>query len=238
VRLDESGTTHIFKKYLGLISLTKFETEKAEEKTWPEVAEGHENTTWPKAAAVVRPEKTGGGAVVSKVAETSSSIGYASLADARANGSFSKTGGPGTAKFWSPIQNNGVSTKAPTYADPSTNGDVEAVANANCAKEKYTNGKGTKFPPATTAATWNEVTTETKEKNYTICGLSYLMGLSSYSAYPGTAEGEATSAENYLNWVLETKTGGGQPAIVGRDLEPIPTSLVKEAQKGAKLLKF
>ena len=40
VRKDQSGTTHIFKRYLGLISNASFTTEKEETKTWNQVAEG------------------------------------------------------------------------------------------------------------------------------------------------------------------------------------------------------
>jgi ABC-type phosphate transport system substrate-binding protein len=239
VRLDGSGTTHVFKKYLDLVSNTAFETEKAESKTWTEISEGTENTTWPAAAHVVKPAATGGGALVSKVAETPSSIGYANLADARSNGGFSKSGdGPGTGKFWAPIQNNGVVTTKAKFSDPSTDGDTEPLANAHCEKTKYTNGTGTKFPPKTTALVWNEVTTATKEKAYPICGLTYDMVLSKYSAYPGTSEGEVTTASNYLNFVLETEAGGGQQLILGHDYEPLPAKLLKEARKGVALAAF
>jgi ABC-type phosphate transport system substrate-binding protein len=243
VRLDGSGTTHVFKKYLGLISNTKFETEKSETKNWSEISEGAENTVWPKAAHVVKPASTGGGALVAEVAATASSIGYANLADARSNGGFSKpssSGGPGTAKFWTPIENTGIGTTKVKYADPSTDGDTEPLAEANCAKEKYTNGTGTKFPPKSTADTWNEVTTETKEKNYPICGLTYDMvvsnpktGAGAYADYPGTSPEEETTAENFLGFALETGAGGGQ-ALIGadHDYEPLPTKLLKEALKG------
>jgi ABC-type phosphate transport system substrate-binding protein len=240
VRLDGSGTTHVFKKYLDLISNTAFETEKAENKTWTEISEGPENTTWPEAAHVVKPAATGGGALVSKVAETPSSIGYANLADARSNGGFSKTGigGPGTAKFWAAIQNDGTVTTKVKFADPSTDGDTEPLANANCFDTKYTNGTGTKFPPKLTSDTWNEVTTATKEKNYPICGLTYDMVLSKYSAYPGTSEGEVTTASNFLDFVLETEAGGGQQLLVNHDYEPLPPKLLKEARKGVALAAF
>jgi ABC-type phosphate transport system substrate-binding protein len=233
-RLDGSGTTHVFKKYLDLINGEKFETEKGELKNWQEISEGTENTTWPKAANVVKPAKTGGGALVSKVAETPSSIGYANLADARSNGGFSKTGigGPGTAKFWTPVQNNGTVAKA-KFADPSTDGDTEPLANANCFDTKYTNGTGTKFPPKLTSDTWNEVTTATKEKNYPICGLTYDMVFSSYSDYPGTNEAEETTAKNFLDFVLATEgPEPGQSLIVNHDYEPLPTKLLKEARAG------
>jgi ABC-type phosphate transport system substrate-binding protein len=238
VRLDGSGTTHIFKAYLALINATPFETEKAETKTWKEIDEGPESTTWPKLASVVKPVKSGNGAVVAKVAELESSIAYTGLADARNNGGFSKTGGPGTGKFWAEIQDSGTSTKNPKYADPSVNGDAEAVSNANCLKEKFTNGAGTKFPPKSTAEDWSQVTSATKQKNYPICGLTYALVLKKYSAYPGTNEGETITAHDFLLWVLETKAEGGQPTIENHDYLPLPKSLVKEAQAGAALAAF
>jgi hypothetical protein len=238
-RLDSAGSTHILKKYLDLISNTAFETELATTETWGELAEGSGNTVWPKAANVVRPAKTGDGAEVSKVAETVSSIGYGGLADARANTAFvPATGGPGTATFWTPIQNTGIATTKVKYADPSTDGESATTANANCAKTKYTNGTGTKFPPKSTADTWNEVTTATKEKEYPICGFTYELALSKYSAYPSTSEGEAITANNYLLFELETEAGGGQLLIADHDYEPIPTKLLKEARAGATLVGF
>jgi ABC-type phosphate transport system substrate-binding protein len=247
VRLDASGTTHIFKKYLSLINPTeKLETEKNELKTWAEISEGTENTVWPKAAKVVKAEKEGGGALVTEVANKEGSIGYANLADARSNGGFSKTGvgGAGTSKFWAPIQNSGLSTtKKLSYADPSTDGDTEPLADANCVKEKYTNGKGKTFPPSSTDETWNQVTTETKEKNYPICGFSYDMTLSHYGAYvadgdASVLEGEAVTANNFLEFVLEDKAEGGQILIEDHDYEALPKKVLKEAQEGAKITAF
>jgi len=244
VRKDQSGTSHIFKKYLSLTSSTPFLTNLGNTKDWKEIAEGVANETeWPAGSvAVVRPAAAGGGELVAKVAATPSSIGYASLVDVRKNGSFSqaaKSGGPNTAKFWLDIENNGkpgVAAKGIKSADPSTNGDAEAKASANCAKEKYTNGSGTKFPPKTTGLTWNEVTTEVKQANYPICGLTYDMGLSKYSAYPGTSEGEAITANNYLQFEVSTGAEGGQSELVNQDYEPLPKNLVKIAQKGAALV--
>jgi ABC-type phosphate transport system substrate-binding protein len=239
VRLDSAGTTHILKKYLNLINATPFEAEGGSSDTWNQVSEGTANTVWPTADAVVRPLKTGDSAEISKIAETPGSIGYASLADSRANADFYPSkGGAGTATFWVPIQNSGTTTKKPTYTDPSTNGEVETPAEANCAKEKYTNGSGTKFPPSSTSDSWSEVTTATKQTNYTLCGFAYELALSKYSLYPETSEAEAITVENFLLFELEDKAGGGQELILNHDYEPIPKSLVKEADTGAKAVAY
>jgi len=241
VRKDGSGTTHIFKKYMGLINKGTFETEKAESKTWDEVSEGTENTTWPKAANVVKPEATGGGALVAKVAETPSSIGYANLADARNNKSFTPPkGGPFTPRFWTEIQNNGIETTGTiTYAEPSSNGDSEATANANCASTEYTNGEEVPFPPASVTEPWNEVTTSTTEKNYPLCGLTYDLSLHSYSKYSGTTLQEATTANNFLYYVLGIGPNGGQTLISGHDYLALPSGpVLTEATSGVEKIRF
>jgi ABC-type phosphate transport system substrate-binding protein len=244
VREDGSGTTHIFKKYLGLINKATFETEKSESKTWDEVSEGTENTTWPKAAGVVKPEASGGGALVKKVAETPSSIGYANLADARSNKSFTPPiGGGKQARFWTEIQNNGIGTTGTiTYAEPAANSDVEAVGNANCVGEEYANGENP-FPPPSVTEPWNEVTTKVKEKNYTLCGLTYALAFTEYSKYPGTSLEEATTVENFLRFVVGTSTTkgseGGQALINKHDYLALPAGSVSTtATKGVENIKY
>jgi ABC-type phosphate transport system substrate-binding protein len=243
VRKDQSGTTHIFKKYLGLINEAPFKTEapKEENKTWTEVSEGVENTTWPLAANVVRPTATGGGALLSKVAETPSSIGYANLAEARLNGNFTSTkaGGPGTQHFWAEIQSNGIATSGKfKYMDPSSNGDVATEAEANCKNTEYTNGSVV-FPPNNVLEPWNEVTTNTIEKKYTLCGLTYDLAFTSYSAFPATSLAEGTTVNNYLQFVVNSKGGGGQKLIAGHDYLALPKGRVlTEAQAGAAAVQF
>lgn len=242
VRQDSAGSTHILKKYLNLINSEPFETEASTSQTWNELSEGTGNTVWPKAAAVVRPSSKGDTAEVAKVAETASSIGYSSLANARANSAFvpapAGTGGKETSTFWAPIQNSGVKTTKQKFADPSTDGDTDEPAGANCVKEKYTNGKGSKFPPASTQETWQAVTTETKEKNYPLCGIAYELALTKFSAYPGTNEAEEITDVNFLDFLLNAKTGGGQLLIEKHDYEALPKSLDKESLGGAALIGF
>jgi ABC-type phosphate transport system substrate-binding protein len=244
VRKDQSGTTHIFKKYLDQINPSTFLTEspKEQNKTWTEVSEGTESTTWPKAAGVKKPEATGGGAELTTVASTSGSIGYANIAEARANGSFTPspgTGGPGTARFWAPIQDNGLaSTGKLKYADPSSNKDVSALGEANCKNTEYTNGE-VAFPPANVFDPWNEVTTPTTASKYTLCGLTYDLAFKSFGAFSGTTEPEATTVNNYLGFVVNSKGSGGQKLIAGHDYLALPKgNVLKEAQEGATEIAF
>jgi ABC-type phosphate transport system substrate-binding protein len=249
VRLDGSGTTHIFKKYLGLINTAGFEATNISgasvgTRKWGEIAEGGENTTWPTADAVVRPAATGGGAVVAKVAEVASSIAYANLADARANSAFvPPLGGVKKAVFWTPIQNKSV--EPVTYKDPANNKEVAKLGESNCAKEEYTDGEHV-FPPSSTLESWSEVTTRVTETNYTICGLTFDLAFTGYGDYPGTSLEEATTVNNYLQFVLDTvketaefpKRNGGQALIKLHDYEPLVGTVLKEAQKGATLIAF
>jgi ABC-type phosphate transport system substrate-binding protein len=237
VREDGAGSTTILMHYLYQLNNKAVDGTQ----TWQQLAEGIKNTLWPEEATVLRAKGNSG--VVSKIAETAGTIGYADLADTRANGSFSPPkGGAGTATFWAEIQRNGKSVTAPKYSDPSTNGDAEAKANANCAKEKYVNGKSTTLPSA--ESNWNEVTAKTSETNYTLCGLAYALAFNSYSSYTGTTQAEATTVDNLLTFELNAAGEGGQTLLQGNDFLSLPTSTTEAAnvlliaQKGAAKIAF
>lgn len=241
VRKDGAGTTHIFKKYLSLISGSTFLDEKEANRTWNEVSEGVLNTDWPKAANVTRPASTGDTAIDTTVASTPGSISYTTFAEARANGSFTPspgTGGPGTARFWVPIQNNGLSAEKPKFQDPSSNKDVAAVADSNCKNTEYTNGTEA-FPPLSVFEPWDEVTTSTTEKKYTLCSIVVELAFKSYGAFPGTTLEEATTVNNFFRFVTDSKKGGGQKLIEGHDYLSLPKGpVLTEAQKGAEQVGF
>jgi ABC-type phosphate transport system substrate-binding protein len=256
VRSDLAGTSHILKKYLSLINPTgEYPTESGPTLGWSAIAEGLGNTNWPRPAgslAVLKESKEGDNQEVTEVATHAGSIGYAGLADARANAAFypassGGTGGPGTPTFWVPIQDSGLSTtKKLEYADPSTTGETsKEAADANCAKEKYTNGKGKTFPPSSVTDAWSPVTTETKQKNYSLCGLVYILALSKYSAYSAdsseaTTKGESETLNQFLQFVTNDEgTGtaaGGQVAIENHDYEALPKKVLKESEAGALLV--
>ncbi len=107
VRLDHSGTTHIFKAFLEQVNPSeKIEMEEypeevggkktgcgagkgPEEELWSEVAEACQNQRWPKEAEIVRGTVSGNPGVVARVIEDESSVGYADLAVAREKNAFS-----------------------------------------------------------------------------------------------------------------------------------------------------
>ena len=242
VRLEGSGTTATFKKYLYLINKGVVDAGK----TWEQLAEALENTEWPSEGTVGRGK--GGKKLAEEVAANESSIGYANLADVRATNSFGGTGnGPGSGKFWAEVQDNGTGAKG-KYQDPATNGDEAALGKSNCAGEKYTNGTKA-FPPKTALESWSEVTTSLKEKKYGICGFTYDLSFTHFGDYPGTTPAEAQAAKDYLGFVTSSGAESGQSEIegeasfdpTGTDYLSLPTGSAKKdvlkiAQTGAALI--
>ena len=238
VRQDESGTTHIFQKFLGLINTGKLKTDLGE-LTWNQISEGANNTHWPEAAKVAKPEKAGNGELVALVAKEPGYIGYSDLATARGNKAFypageGGTGGPGTATFWAPVENESKKGK-PKFSEPSTNGEVKTAATANCKKAEYSNGENP-FPPPTATEPWNEVTTKLAQKGYPLCGFSFILTFTKYSLVPSTTEGEVQTVRDYLKFVTDKK-GGQALANVG-DYAALPKSVLNIANENIPLIGF
>jgi len=231
VRKDPSGTTHIFKRFLNWSDTGLLKT-KSGEKTWNELSELPNSTLWPETITPAEGEKNSG--LLKKVAETPSSIGYAVLAEARELGFAPEGGGAGKQKFWVELENTSKKGKA-TYSDPSANGDAKELSNSNCKKTVYTNGKAS-FPPPSVKSTWNEVTTEQFSKTYALCGLTYDLALSNAAKYKvhGTTQGQATTVENYLQYVVEKK--GGQKEIANHDYLALPSNVLTRAQEAPGLI--
>ena len=224
VRLDKSGTTHIFKSYLAQVYTGKFFAEEfneinegtkisqpckkllpEEEKTWKQMQEGCENQRWPTAAKIIRPASSGNPGVIEEVNNKPSSITYADMSAAREKGYFSAKGKGGENKKGTETkvgeQNTrfwaeiqNSATPGVTYADPATNGDVEKPAQSNCAGTVYASEPGEKFPPKTTRETWFAVKAELVQKKYDICGVTYALALRAYKPYL-QPEGKLTEAE-------------------------------------------
>jgi ABC-type phosphate transport system substrate-binding protein len=237
-RFDQSGTTHILKRYLNLINSATLATEKGSE-TWAELSEGSLNTVWPTAANVVKPAAKGGGELLAKVEATPGSIGYVNLAEARKKPAFvPPAGGENEPMFWGVLENShkgsGKKEKI-TFQDPSNNKDSATLDAANCAKTVYTNGVEP-FPPASVVDTWNTVTTSItlKEKTYSLCGLTYDLAATHYALLPGTTPAEATTVNNYLKFV--TAAADGQKLLPGDDYLGLPKDVIKKAEAGAALV--
>ena len=229
VRKDSSGTTHIFKRFLALISTQSFEMENIKEGkaietlTWGQAAEGPKSTAWPVAAKVLNPKNETGAGLLEEVYDTPGTIGYANLGDARETEVEGKykydfvppVGGKGTSTFWVELENSSKTSKGKTtrtYADPASNEDVAAKAESNCKDTVYQNGTKV-FPPPLLTEPWNEVTTELTSKTYALCGLTYALALTNYADYAahGGNVKEATTVQNFLDYVLDPV--GGQSKI-------------------------
>jgi ABC-type phosphate transport system substrate-binding protein len=269
VRADKSGTTHIFKSWLGQVNETGTWQAEAfneievptgsgkhekpcpsalpeEAKTWVQVQEGCENQRWPVAAHVIRPTETGNPGVIKEVNADASSIGYADLAVAREKKVFSEpgVGGEGTDKFWALVSNSKNKTVATkqTFQDPSTTGDVSNTpGNSNCKSTKYVNKVGEKFPPESTRDDWSKVKGQYDSTTYGICGMTYALAARQYWYFEsplGVTEAEskekATTVANYLLFVLSKATGGGGKEAETQDYYPLPGTVSKIAETGAK----
>ena len=259
VRLDKSGTTHIFKSWLEQVNTEGFKAEAAvgcsstapeEERKWSEVSFGCENQRWPTAAHVVRGTENGNPGVVKAVEANAGSLGYADLAVARQEKEFSEKGkggenvkgtatkqGEQSKKFWVELQDT-AAPEAKGYADPSSTGDVTAASQSNCAGTVYTDKSGEVFPPKTTRESWAPAKATIVQKKYGICGLTYDLAFRQYAFYKGTTKEEATTAHDYLRWATNIKAEGGGAYIKASDYEKLPTSVVEEVEDGLEEVGF
>jgi hypothetical protein len=235
VRKEGSGATSLLEKVL--YEINKGAVDGSE--NWFELAEQVDNTKWPdETEDLITAEK--GSGIASKVVSTAGSIGFANLNEVRANTAFTPAGGGGEGEpiFWPELQSKGTK-----YEDPSTDGESNTAANANCAGEDYISlnkaGKQGKFPPESTEDLWNEVTANTVEKaSYPLCGFAYTLSLTKFSnfneeAHP-TSAAEVETVKNYLTFVL----GEGQSLLSGHDYLSLPVgkkggNVLKIAQEGA-----
>jgi ABC-type phosphate transport system substrate-binding protein len=230
VREDQSGTTHILKRFLGLIATASLATADGD-KSWNQLSEGELNTVWPTAADAKTSTGMGGGEEAHTVLTTPGSIGYVNLAEARAQG-FA----PATATtFWVELQRD--KAKILSYADPSTNGDDAPTADANCKKTEYLVGNGTSqsFPPGGSTQPWNEVTAALESKTYPLCGLSYDLAFTNYSLLPGNSTDAAEmTVSNYLKFVVN-KTGGQAVLNEDHDYVALPADVELQAAAAGAL---
>jgi ABC-type phosphate transport system substrate-binding protein len=275
VRLDHSGTTHIFKSFLLQVNtepklMEEYPVEvggKAtgcgktlpeESEPWSAVSEACQNQRWPKAAEIVRGTESGNPGVVKRVNEVESSIGYADLAVVRELHYFSakctvhpgECGGENTkgtetkvgvqeTKFWAEVQDS-ETPEATGFADPASNGDIEAAANSNCSGTVFTNKTGEKFPPATTRESWSGAKAEIVQARYSLCGLTYDLALTQYKYYVNTPlmKMEAQTVKDFLLWAVNTKAEGGGVLEKNTDYEKLSSTIIKKSETGIKEIGF
>lgn len=233
VRLEGSGTTAIFKKYLYQMNQAPVDGTK----TWNNLAEENKNLDWPEETEhLVRGEGNGG--MVKAVDGNYGTIGYINLASARASSCFVTScevelekvkvkvkGGEGGEVFWAFLQDNGVVTKKEKYANPETGGTEAHQGTSNCSDEVYVNGAGAEFPPETTEEAWNEVSATTTEKKYSLCGFTYDLSLVGFHLIPEAVRPTKAQEEVAFNYFKYMVSSTGQKLLKKEtDYLGLPTS--------------
>jgi ABC-type phosphate transport system substrate-binding protein len=228
-RKDVSGTSFVFKTYLGEINMTGATCSTGP--TWLTLAQTAHNLEWPecKENPVIKPASTGGGAEAELVSSMLGTIGYANLGDARKALALKEHN-----YHWLKVQNQHTST----FEFPGEETKLtETSGEANCKGTDYTN------KPAETDALANDNWSEVNgahpgngtavNTHYPICTLTYDIALMNYEhAMLTSAEGE--QAKEYLEYV--TSETLGQEALKGHDYRKVEEAVGVFALLEAKLV--
>jgi ABC-type phosphate transport system substrate-binding protein len=230
VRLDSSGTTFAFKKYLRSIApdgATDFPASLS-------------NTAWPNEAAspVVRGTVNGAGSQLDALnALVGGGIAYADLATSR-DKTFDWSGAS-DATFW-----NYVERADGEYTSPAVNNNSTATGTArgsNCSTAQYTDGGNAL--PATTAS-WSNVDATATTAAYAICALTYslawerasLANVNRPAGQPAITQDQARAVKDYLGFA--TNQAGGQSQLLAAGYAPLPTGVRTIARTGVGALNY
>jgi ABC-type phosphate transport system substrate-binding protein len=217
VRADSSGTTYQFKHYLDVI-------DPVSSPTWSSLQSAANNTVWPSGTMIGT--ASGGGAVVNLVNATTGSIGYANLADVKANGT------PPTILN---VQNDGITPTGGTYGDPVDGTD------ANCGSATYAGAPGTSAANQDWSGVYGEdpdvANTSGDSSAYPICTLTYEVAAEEDATSTGSlafgADAQRT-VKDYLGYVVDAS--GGQTAIAGKYYRALTPSIRAVAVGNVALL--
>jgi ABC-type phosphate transport system substrate-binding protein len=224
VRLDSSGTTFAFKRYLASIDATDFPTSLG-------------NTAWPNdsgATAVLRGTANGAGSQLDALnGLTDGGIAYADLATSR--GKAFDTANAADTTFWAFAQRTDGAAASPALNN--TTSAAGANRGANCANVNY----GTL--PATTGS-WANVDGTNTGSGYPICTLTYALAWEQASqANVGIPAGQtpisqdqARAVKDYLGF--DIKSAGGQSQLAPAGYQVLPTAVQAAAQSGVNALNY
>jgi ABC-type phosphate transport system substrate-binding protein len=231
VRLDSSGTTFAFKRYLSAVT--------------PAPYAGLGNTAWPAdtgATATVRPTSNGAGAQLAALKQqtVNGGIGYADLATSRTEG-FDWSGASDSTVWLNVQRLVGTSYASPTATDG---------VGANCTSVEYRNGGSTTLP--TTTASWINVDAVQTEVNYPLCALTYAMAWQQPSkanvgvpaGQPVITQDQARAVKDRLGYILNTTApsgtlkGGGQTELVAAGYQQLPSLVRTAALTGVDALNY
>jgi ABC-type phosphate transport system substrate-binding protein len=222
VRLDSSGTTFAFKRYLQ---------EAAEEvgsgQTWSEPTLA--NQAWPNndTNPVERGAANGNGPLLDKLSQqtVNGGIGYADLGTGRSKGYDWIDGDDTDTSFWVYAQRIADGE----FRSPASEDDGDVVGGAkgsNCEGVTYddTSLVGTQLP-ASTKDSWFNVDAVLTPADYPICALTYTLAWED----PCTAVGSdadvnqdrARTAKDYLSYLVST---AGQAKLEADDYQALPST--------------
>lgn len=237
VRLDSSGTTFQFKRFLERTNGGR---------GWSALA----NVDWTnRATRLLAGARNGAGAqltALSGLTTTSGGVGggiaYADLATSRVRG-FNWSGASDQS-FWAYV--NGY--RSTTYYSPASGvtGDTSATpTGANCATAAYADSR-TGTLPANTTASWFDVDATTSSLTFPICALTYALAWEDAvpvnAGIAGTANDitvERARANIDRLWyiVQDTATGRcGQDQLAGSDYQALPAAVRSRAQAGVRAM--
>lgn len=227
VRLDSSGTTFAFKRYLSSIDATDFPSALS-------------NTAWPNdsgSTAVVRGVANGAGSQLAALNGLSDGgIAYADLASSRA--AAFDTASAADTTFWALTQRaDGVA------ASPALNSTAGTTTKgANCVNVTYKDAATGTLP--TTTGSWASVDGTATGTGYGICALTYALAWEQASkANVGIPAGQASITQDQARAVkdylgFDIKTAGGQSQLAAAGYQALPPAVQTAAQAGVTALNY
>jgi ABC-type phosphate transport system substrate-binding protein len=258
VRLDASGTSTVFEKWLNIIKGVgdpAFGGGTLGDRTWPNGnndlnTNGGETTTFKRGS--------GNAGVAAKLNDNDGSIGYIELADARANG-FNVVAAAGAAHsfqppqndtFWIPLPNGASPT--PAQVDPTANAlsYKNGVSGANCATAEFgvrpstTSANTLDLPAAPSGSTlrslgddWSLVDGLNPATGYGVCTPTFELAYDDNADAFGNTDAEQKKARTVKDYLGAIVSGTGQAVLNGADYSPLPTTAPAGAPAGTPSLR-
>lgn len=210
VRLDSSGTTFEFKKWLAEINPAR---------NWGSLS----NAAWPNdsgTTAVIRGDANGNGPAAEKVFATDGSIGYSDLATARIEG-FRKNGATdGT--YWIPVRMPDGTPREPTEDQNIEDGNVKK--GSDCVNATF--GPLPTTPSGDiTRGDWSAVEGHnTSNSVYPICALTYSLVFDDNADVYGNTATEEAQARTVFDYVTSIVHPTGQSKLKQNDYSKLSTT--------------
>lgn len=233
VRLDNSGTTYQFKRYLTEVGRAGV--------TWATLA----NTAWPASGSnpLVRGAANGNGPLLDALSalSTDGGIGYSDLATARSRG-FGWDGTATDRTVWAYVQR--IADNA--YRGPAVSNSQTGTKGSNCADVQYNDYAQQADPvangavlPRSTADTWISVDAVRTTEDYPICTLTYALTFEhpqsqAFVGDPSWTIAKARARKSFLNYTIN----GGQSVLRAADYDALPSAARTAAQTGVNNLGY